>query len=366
MKILMVFTSKLHYTGITSVVMNYYRELMKNEDIKIDFVTPNVVYKEFADEFKKNKSKIFYIPMKYRRMIPIIYVMKLKSIIKKENYDIVHVHGSSAIMFFDVFAAKLAGTKIRIAHSHNTVTEHKFLHKLLKPLFKLSYTNGFACGQDAGKWLFGDENFVILPNAQKTEKFLFNEDLRNEYRKNNNFKNKIVIAHVGAFNHQKNHEFIVNLIEKISNVSDRYKFVLMGEGPLKEEIIQQIKKKNLAENVLFVGKNNKVHEWLNAFDITILPSRYEGLPNVLIEWQLAGLPTIVSNKVTKEAKITNLINYEELDIEKWCEKILDCKVNTDRNNIRYYNDIKNAGFDIGETSGKLYYLYNDMKKRAGR
>ena len=363
MKILMVFTSKFHYTGITSVVMNYYRELMKYEDIKIDFVTPNIVDKEFSEEFKRNGSKNFYIPMKLRRKFPIVYVIKLRNFIKKEHYDIVHVHGSSSIMFFDLFAAKLAGTKIRIAHSHNTVTEHIFLHKLLKPFFKKSYTDRFACGQDAGKWLFENKEFIILPNAQKTEKFLFNQDFRNQYRKDNNLENKIVIAHVGAFNYQKNHEFIVELIEKISNISDRYKFVLMGEGPFKEDIIQQIQVKKLSEKVLFVGKNNKVNEWLNAFDIMILPSRYEGLPNVLIEWQLSGLPTIVSDKVTTEAKITNLITYEELNVEKWCDQILNCKINEKRNSRVYYNEIKKAGFDISETSSKLYSLYKDMEKR---
>ena len=146
MKVLMIFTSKFHYTGITKVVLNYYEQLIKKEDITIDFVVPNEIDEKLMASINLDKSKIKILPMKMRRRRVIKYIIELSKFIKKEKYDIVHVHGSSSIMAIELLAAKIAGVKTRIAHSHNTMTEHKFIHWFLYPIFKILYTDAFACG----------------------------------------------------------------------------------------------------------------------------------------------------------------------------------------------------------------------------
>lgn len=359
MKILMVFTSKFHNTGITKVVMNYYNELVKNKDLQIDFVVPNKVDSELAKPIRNNNGNIYVLPMKIRRLLPLIYYFKLKKIIKKEKYDIVHVHGSSAIMALELLIAKHAGVKTRIAHSHNTVTEHRILHRLFKRVFDNNYTDAFACGKEAGKWLFGEREFYIVKNAQDIEKFTFSEEQRKRYRKKYNLENSIVLGHVGAFNFQKNHDFLIDMFNELHKQDKRYRLVLIGTGPLYDEIKKKVSSYCLDTAVLFVGNTPKVNEWLNAMDIMLLPSRYEGLPNVLIEWQISGLPCVISSTITKEVQLTKLIFFEELNSNKWINRINTISSNIPKKRI-YKSDIekiKKAGYDIKNNARELYYVY---------
>lgn len=365
MKILMIFTSKFHYTGITNVVMNYYRELIKKEDISIDFCVPNEIEKELKDEIFINDSKVFVLPMTLRRKHTYKYIKKLTKVIKENKYDAVHIHGSSYLLALELYAAKKAGVNARIVHSHNTTTEHKFLHKLLKKPFLKYYTDAFACGNDAGKWLFKEREFYIVPNAQNVEKFSFNEELREKYREIYNLKDNIVIGHVGAFNYQKNHEFIIEIMLKLKE-NTKYKLILIGEGPNFENIKSKVYELNLQSSVIFVGKTTKVNEWLNAMDIMVLPSRFEGLPNVLIEWQISGLKSIVADTVTKEVAITDLIHFEKLDVDLWVEKIKNINIiNHRRNHEKYIKNIVENNFEIRSSADRLYNKYVEIIKSRG-
>ena len=360
MKVLMVFTSKFHYTGITKVVMNYYEQLKKNDDIIIDFVVPNEIDEKLKESIDFNKSKVKVLPMKLRRKRVLRYIIELSNFIKSEKYDIVHVHGSSSIMATELFAAKLAGCKVRIAHSHNTVTEHKLLHYILYPLFNMLYTDAFACGEAAGKWLFKNKKFTIINNAQCIDKFIFNENIRKDYRDKYKLNDKIVIGHVGAFNYQKNHEFLIDVFNELTKKNDKYFLVLIGEGPLFEEVKEKVYKFNLKDKVLFVGKTLYVNEWLNAMDVMVLPSRYEGLPNVLIEWQISGLPCLISNNITSSVAITDLVHFCELDTKMWIQELNNIDFNLNRKNSLYMEQIRNAGYDIKYESNKLIDIYTSM------
>ena len=128
----------------------------------------------------------------------------LRRYIAKEKIDIVHVHGSSAIMSVELLAAKLAGCKVRIAHSHNTTCENKKVDQMLRPLFNKLYTERFACGQEAGKWMFGTQSFMVIPNGRSLQKYEYNSEKRVQYRNKLNVPaNAFIIGHVGRFNDQK-------------------------------------------------------------------------------------------------------------------------------------------------------------------
>ena len=303
--------------------------------------------------------------MNIRRKRPLKYISKLTKIIKENKYNIVHVHGSSSIMFLELYAAKMAGVKIRIAHSHNTKTEHPIIHKILYPYFKKSYNVAFACGKDAGEWLFKNEDFYIIPNAQNVEKFKFDKKRREEYRKKYNLEDSIVLGHVGGFNYQKNHEFLIDVFKRINTKDKKYKLVLIGEGKLMNEIREKVHKLRLDENVIFVGKSTVVNEWLNAMDIMLLPSRYEGLPNVLIEWQISGLYCFVSNVVTTEAKITDLVQYLSFDSELWVNEILKVSDNICKNRNKKENieKILKAGYEIIDSSSNLHEKYKSLSEK---
>jgi glycosyltransferase involved in cell wall biosynthesis len=359
-KILMVATTHFELDGITNSLMNYYRHMDKS-DMQIDFVTPNKVVKRLKKELTRGGSKIYVLPMRNTR--PFRYAALLSRIIRAGKYDIVHAHGNSCTLQTEMFAAKIGGAKIRIAHSRNTSCDHKFIHLLLRPFFNRTYTHGFACGKEAGKWLFGNKTFTVIPNGNDIDKFSYNEIIRQEYRSKYHLDGKKVIGHVGSFSRQKNHEFLLDVFYELLKIDPNQVLVLMGDGELRSEIEFKIKTLGMEENVILTGKTLEVSNLLQAMDIMVFPSRHEGLPNVVVEWQLAGLPSLVSDKVTQEVKVTDLVTFMPLEEGPyaWASKINEM-ILSDRNKMReeIKDQMKAAGFDIEENARELKQIYQTL------
>ena len=364
MKILNIMTSDLNYNGVATVLLNYYNYI-DCKDIQLDYLVPNKVDKELKEIFTRKGNKIFelyYHGKKMHQRRPVMYCIKLYKIIKENKYDVVHAHGSSSMLFLQLLTAKFAGIKVRIAHSHNTQSDFKVLHYLFKPLFKLSYTDAFACGTDAGKWLFGkNKKMLIIPNGKDSAIFSFKQDERIKYRKKYNLENKVVLGHVGVFNYQKNHDFLIEIFRKLNRESNKYFLILIGTGDFENTIKDKVKKYNLENNVLFLGQISpeKTANILNAMDIMLFPSRFEGFPNVLIEWQMNGLPCIISDKITREVKMTDLVYFESIDsIDNWINRVKKIK-KLDRNLIKdnVIQLVKKSGFDIKDNAKMLEKEY---------
>lgn len=365
MKVLTVMTSSLGINGIGLSIMNYFRNL-NSEHITMDFAVPNIVDESIRKEIEEKNGKIYELVTKDGKKLkqrkPILYCKKLYKILKENNYDIIHVHGSSSMMCMELLTAKKAGCKIRIAHSRNTESDNNKLHKILKPLFKNSYTAAFACGKEAGEWLFGkNKKFTVIPNGKNCEEFKFNKEKRQEIREKYNLEDKIVIGHVGNFWYQKNHEFLIDIFYELTKKSEKYFLVLAGYGELQEKIKEKVRELKIENKVLFLGKVTNISEWLNAMDIMVFPSRFEGFPNVLIEWQISGLPCIISDKITKDVKVTDLVQFKSIEdsAEEWSDEISKIKIN-DRENPKYIEEVKKAGYDIKENAKKLEEIYYSL------
>lgn len=360
MKILNILTSPLCYDGISMSVMSYFRYI-DNKKIKIDFLVPSAEEK-LKNEINNRKSKIYFLNM--RKKHPIKYINQLSKIIKENKYDIIQAHGSSAILCLEMIAGKIAGCKIRIAHSHNTKTEHRILDKILRPIFYRTFTHGFACGKEAGKWLFKNRKFEIINNGKEIEEYAFNEEIRRKIRKEYNLENDIVIGHIGTFNYQKNHDYLLDIFYELTkNEQNTYKLVLIGDGRLRENIEEKAKKLEIYDDVIFLGKIQEVSKWLQAMDLIVFPSRYEGFPIVLIESQIAGLPCIVSDKITKEVQLTNLVKFISIDDkpEKWTKEIKKITIEErNKNKLEIISQIRNRGFDIKENAKSLEKIYTDL------
>lgn len=360
MRILIVSTVPFNFNGIASVIMNYYRSMNKKE-LQFDFVVVDEITDEFKNEIERNSSRIFCLS---RGKNPIKYMRCLYKIIKLYNYNIVHVHGNSATMAIDLLPARIAEVPIRIAHSHNTTCSHKKLHKLLYPIFENLMTHGFSCGNDAGKWLFKDKPFNVIKNGIDLNEFIYDEQIRNKYREKVNAGNKIVVGHVGNFVKQKNHEFIVKIMNELSRISPEYIFLLIGFGELYTEIKDIIHHLNLDDKVVFVGKTTEVNKYLQAMDLFILPSLHEGLPLVLVEAQASGLPCLVSESVSSETKLSNLINFMPIndakDWAKWIYSSTECW--NDERMIKMgkaHINIINEGYDITNSANHMKDLYQE-------
>ena len=218
----------------------------------------------------------------------------------------------------------------------------------------------------SGKWLFRDRDFTIIKNGKDLTRYKYDEKTRCKIRKKYKWNNKIVLGHVGNFNYQKNHEFLIDVFAALSKESDKYLLVLVGDG--KEYMYKakkQVEKLEIEDKVIFTGNVNNVSELLQGMDIMLLTSRFEGLPNVVLEWQAAGLPSIISDKVTNECEVTNLLQYLPIDkgVDYWVESIKSTKKN-ERNNAS-----KNAilalaenGYNIDENAEELRNIYISLYK----
>lgn len=358
MKILQIPTGGLFSDGILSCILEYMQAMDKS-DLDIQILATNNPEKSIIKQIENAGCKVIFIP--YRKKNIFKYFLNLYMYILNEKIDIVHVHGSSAIMCVELVAARLAGCKVRIAHSHNTICENQAIDRILRPIFKISYTNAFACGQDAGKWLFGEKKFRIITNGRNLRKYEFNSEKRNECRKLLGIqKDSLVIGHVGRFNRQKNHKYVINIFNEIYKKNKNSYLVLVGTGQNLVEIKNLVISLGLVSNVIFTGAIENVSDYLSSFDVMVLPSLYEGLPLVVIEWQIAGLPCIVSDSVTKECAITSLVRFESINEEpkKWADNILNIKLanRADNKNI-IFNKIRATGYDINIAAKNLRNMY---------
>ena len=353
-RILMINTVKSKYDGITMTILNYISNMDK-EGIQIDFLAINHVESDLKEQIESLGSKIHTLTS--RNSNPLVYVLGLAKIVRKNKYQVVHIHCNSRTATFDLLGAYLGGAKLRCPHSHNTQCENPKVHKLLKPIFNLLYTDAFACGKDAGKWLYENRPFTVLKNGTNLNKYQYNEESRNLYREKYKLGITIAIGHVAHFTRQKNHSFLIEVFKKLIDINSNYKLFLIGEGKYKKEIEEKVANYNLEKNIVFTGTIQDIPEMLSAMDLMVLPSLHEGLPNVVIEWQVSGIHSFLADTITKDCKLTSLVDFFPLDVDVWVNAILNY---TPKSRENYYNQIAKAGFDISVNAESLkqYYLNN--------
>lgn len=344
--------------GVEAVVMNYYRNIDRSK-IQFDFIcdndSTNIPYKEI-DELG---GRVILIPP-YQK--PFKYHKELKKVLKDNHYKIVHSH-INTMSIFPLFAAKCACVPVRIAHSHSTTNKKEWKKNLVKlvlrPFAKVFATDYVACTKHASEWMFGKkENVFILNNAIDLDKFKYNEKVRKEKRKELKIDNDtLVIGHAGRFVAQKNHEYIIDVFNEVHKENKNSVLVLVGQGPLMDSIKNKVKSLNIDDSVIFLGQRDDINELYQTFDIFLFPSLYEGLGMVLVEAQVSGLPCYASTEVPKIAKVTENVDFLDLDCDPkvWATLIL----NHDENERRgYIDEISSKGYNIKIENKRLedYYL----------
>ena len=357
-KVLQIVNANFGYDGISMVAKSYYRYIDKRI-FKVDFLVINHGDLNFENEVKSNGDSFFCLEMRNKN--PLKYMHELGRILQKGSYDIVHVHGNSATMFFDLFPAKLKNIRCRIAHSHNTKCDHTGIHKIIYPLFKRTYTCGFACSRDAGEFLFQDKDFFVMNNGIDCKRYRYNEIVRNKIRKEYNLSDKVVIGNIGRLTYQKNQEFLLSIL---GNLPDKYMLMLVGDGVNRSYLENMCNTLNLADRVLFLGNIDNVNEILQAMDLFAFPSRYEGLGIAAIEAQASNLPCILSSAVPSEVGIISTTQYLPInDQDLWVDTIKKYKVNIDNRELYADNAcdlVVKAGYDIAQSVSKLSEIYKNL------
>lgn len=312
--------------GLETMLMNYYRHVDRNK-IQFDFLTHRIEKGAYEDEIVNLGGIVYRAPRLYPQKYPAYFEWMKKFFLKHPEYVIVHAH-IDAMSYLPLLAAKKAGVPIRIAHSHNTKipTDYKFI---LKQYFRYRINSvcnyRLACGQEAGKHLFGNKQFEVIPNAIEAEKFYYNETVRKFKRDELGVKDSFVVGHVGRFNYQKNHKFLVKIFKEVLKKKSNAVLLLIGDGELNGDIHKQIERYGISSNVRFLGNRSDVNELYQAMDVLVMPSLFEGLPVVGVEAQFADLPCVFSDKVTREIQFNEKCSFVALDqpASNWAELIVN-------------------------------------------
>lgn len=344
--------------GLETMLMNYYRKIDRTK-LQFDFLTHREYDGDYGSEIYGLGGKIYHLPT----LNPFnkTYKSELGRFFEKhKEYQVIHVHQdcmSSVVLKI----AKQHGILVRIAHSHcsNQDKNLKYPIKLFFKRFISKYaTDLIACGQEAGEWMFEGAPFWILNNAIDAKKYIFNSQKRVEQRKKWDLKDdELVVGHVGRFSPQKNHIYLIRIFYELQKKCSA-KLMLVGGGDLKEQIQEKVVELDLQDKVIFTGLRSDVQDLLQAMDVFVFPSNYEGLPVTMIEAQAAGLPCLISDKVPIECKKTALVKQLSLSdsTETWVEEIIKMSA---IEHLNMYEVIKKAGFDIEENTRTLQQFYID-------
>jgi len=351
-------------SGVDSVVMNYYRHIDRSR-VQFDF---------FMDGYNKTliDEEILDLGGRIIKLEPYEASMRTNmrqchAAFTEGRYTIVHSH-LNTLSCFPLYAAFRAKVPIRIAHSHSTTSRGEWKRNLMKqalrPFSKTFATHYAACADYTARWLFGAKTVQkgqvrLIKNAVDTALFSPNEKARERIRKEFGLENRFIVGHIGRFAFQKNHELLVRVFAEAYRKNPNAALILIGTGELEEDIRNLVKELDIEKAVFFTGIRRDIPDFLNAFDVFFLPSRYEGMPVVGIEAQAVGLPCLMSDTVTKDTAITPLVEFFPLhaDIKEWAHKLL----NYEHTQKRPYPElVRDSGFDIHHAAKDLCYWYENL------
>ena len=360
MRVLHVFTVPVTRNGITMFALQRLPGL-RAAGAAVGFVAPGEVGPSLRAEIEAAGARLYVLPQKRPGLA---YVRALASLVRREKYDILHAHGNSSSLFFEMLAAFLGGCRARVAHSHNTTCGDLRRDRLLRPLFYRSYTAAAACGRDAGKWLFGGRPFTVLPNGVDLARFQFDAERRAAARARLGIaENALVLGHVGRFNRQKNHGFLLEVFAALLQKRPDARLMLVGDGYQEEEVRRLAAP--LGARVIFTGSVPDPETYLCAMDVMALPSLFEGFPTVLLEWQCAGLPVLVSSRVTDEAALTPLTQFLPLEAgaPDWAEALLKLPRPERAETSRAAGKVlKAGGYALEDAAAVLSQFYQSIRR----
>lgn len=343
--------------GLETMLMNYYRKIDRSK-VQFDFL----VHRDFEADYDR---EILSLGGKIHRLPPLNpfgtgYSSALNNFFKAHpEYRIVHSH-LDCMAGIPMKYAQKNGVSVRIAHSHNS-NQTKDLKYPLKLYFKRNIrkyaTDLFACSEEAGKWMFSTGDFCVLNNAIDAASYAFDPQVRHEVRDQLGIQaDAIVIGHVGRFAPPKNHRFLADIIAEVIKQKKNTVALLVGDGELRQQTEKQVQDMEIADKVIFTGVRSDVSRLLQAMDVFVFPSIYEGLPVSIVEAQAAGLPCLISEKVPIECKKTALVTQLPLALGTagWTEAVLKAAEQPRANTLE---QIKHAGFDIEENAAWLTDFY---------
>lgn len=318
---------------------------------------------EFYDEEIRRLGGHIYVLPKFKVYNYFAYKKAVRKFFEQHHeFRVVQGHMTSTAGIYLPVAAK-CGVPVTVAHARNAGVE-KGLKGLATKFFRRGLVGKadhcFACSALAGRDVFGNAamnqgKVKIIHNAIDVERFAYDPQKRAAVRARLGLEGKLVLGHVGRFNYQKNHPFLIEIFAALCARRPDAVLLLLGEGPDQEKIREKCRQLGIADRVRFLGNQKQPEDFYQAMDLFLLPSFFEGLPGVLVEAQAAGLRCLVSATVTREAQATDLVTYLGLSQppEEWAQEI-ETAASYERRNTS--EEMREAGFDV-KTQAEAYRLF---------
>jgi len=367
--------------GAETMIMNYYRTLDRTK-VQFDFLLHREAKGAFDDEINDLGGVIYRMPpiwpknyFRYKKMLSAFFK-------EHPEYCIVHSH-LNALSTITLGVAKKNGVPFRIAHSHLAIepfiiknifnknsntfaTVKDAVQSLMKGRVTNKATHYFACGEKAGNWLFGKRNknkVQIINNAIDASLFSYDPEKSKEIRKLLGTTGKKVIGHVGRFNEQKNHLFLIKIFNEVVALDKNVRLLLIGDGYMRARIEEEVKSLKIEKYVHFLGLRDDIPSLLQSFDLFLFPSLYEGLPVTLVEAQASGLRIITSDTVTKEVDFMGLVTFLNLKspAKEWAQTTVD-QMSYERRNM--FQKIVDSNYDIHRNASELENFYLNLSKKC--
>lgn len=354
--------------GIETYLIEQFRHLDKSK-IDYDFVNITGEYSIcYEDEILASGSKIFKVVSRHKN--PLLHYWQWFNILLQHKgvYDVIVLNTNSLEYVFPLVLGKVFGIPVRVIHSHNSGFENKqgLARRLLvgmnKKLLAWSANLRFACSQFAGQWMFKDNPYHVIYNAIDIHKYDADLAVRDEMRQALNLDTALTLLHVGRFSYQKNHSFLLDIFKEVHSIQPDSVLLLVGDTTEESEFLTEVKRKikayGLEHVVRLLGRRDDVNKIMQAADVLVMPSFFEGLTVVGIEAQACDLPLLLSDTVTKELGLLPSTQFISLDAgaKAWAEVIVNSKQHNRRSR---YEELKAAGYDIGFETERVEKLLID-------
>lgn len=340
--------------GKEAYIINIFRAFNKNR-----YAFTFVAYDEkiaYQEELEVSGAEIINIPSRKNGVLK--YRRALREEFQRKKYDVVWANKTtlSSCEIFDI--AKKSGVPLRIVHSHSSANmggKFTFVMHCINKLFIRRWANEFfACSDTSAKWFFGNRPCQQIKNGIDVGKFRFNPRVREQIRSELGIHNEIIVGHIGRFGIEKNHKKLIRIFDEIHKQNKNTMLVLCGDGEERQNIETQINTLNLQDSVLLLGVVNNVNEILQAIDVIVMPSLFEGMPFALLEAQASGLRCFVSDTVSQESNILErnvFLSLNECDSE-WANQVLS-GVTPLSERCQFADIIVQKGYDIFDSVEKV-------------
>ena len=284
-----------------------------------------------------------------------------------KDYDIIHYHTASKIGAPVCVMMRALCPKAKIiVHSHIVYPPMTLVWRAAHGVYQLAADYFLGCGVAAGRFVFGDHidrrpNFAVACNAVDKARFRPDAAARAATRARYGVaENEKLAGFVGRLNHQKNPLFLVEVFAALAAADPAWKLMLVGAGEMEAPMRQALARHGLGGRAVFAGVQSDVPAYMNAFDVFLLPSNFEGSPVTLVEAQGCGVPCLTSTNVPDDGAVTDLVHFLPLEapLSQWAETAQ--QIAGQGNHTDHWTELTAAGYELHTAAHRMEQLYDQL------